>query len=151
MTSASPAPARTCRANNSGTVTALANRFVWITNYKLLGADYGMEAIVPVMRTSLTLNAAGISDSRTGVGDIYLGLAGAGRMARSGTLRPPPACGWTTAAPATRPARQGLAKSTMLTGGLTYHFDAAKPSPPRPWPATNSTARTTRAFATAIK
>jgi hypothetical protein len=31
-------------------VTALANRFVWITNYKLLGADYGMEAIVPVMQ-----------------------------------------------------------------------------------------------------
>jgi hypothetical protein len=32
-----------------------------------------VEAIVPVMRTSLTINAAGISDSRSGVGDVYLG------------------------------------------------------------------------------
>ena len=36
--------------HNRGTVTALANRFVWVTNHKLLGADYGVEAIVPVMR-----------------------------------------------------------------------------------------------------
>lgn len=59
--------------HNRGTVTALANRFVWISQYKLLGADYGMDAIVPVMRTSLTINAAGISDTRSGVGDVYLG------------------------------------------------------------------------------
>ena len=112
--------------HNSGTVTALANRFVWITNYKLLGADYGMEAIVPVMRTSLTLNAAGISDSRTGVGDIYLGPLVLGwhgpqwdAVAAAGL--------WLDNGSTSDPASPGKGyKSTMLTGGLTYHFDAAK-------------------------
>lgn len=112
--------------HNRGTVKALANRFVWITNYKLLGADYGMEAIVPVMRTSLTVNAAGISDSRSGVGDVYLGplvlgwhgpqwdaVAGAGIWLDSASSRDPASPG------------KGY-KSTMLTGGLTYYFDAAK-------------------------
>uniref|UniRef100_UPI0013D3DC55 transporter n=2 Tax=Pseudomonadota TaxID=1224 RepID=UPI0013D3DC55 len=39
----------------------------------VLGADYGVEAIVPLVRTSLTINAAGIADSRSGVGDVYVG------------------------------------------------------------------------------
>ena len=39
--------------SNKGNVTALANRFVWMTGHKLLGADYGVEAIVPIVRTSL--------------------------------------------------------------------------------------------------
>jgi len=114
--------------HNSGTVTALANRFVWITNYKLLGADYGMEAIVPVMRTSLTVNAAGISDSRTGVGDVYVGplvlgwhgsnwdaVAAAGMWldTASNTVGDPTSPG------------KGY-KSTMLTGGATYYFDQQK-------------------------
>lgn len=58
---------------NTGTVTALANRFVWMTPHKLLGADYGMDMIVPVLRTSLTVNAAGISDSQSGIGDVCVG------------------------------------------------------------------------------
>ncbi|MCL1960611.1 MAG: transporter [Desulfovibrionaceae bacterium] len=112
--------------NNSGAVTGLANRFVWITDQKLLGADYGMEAIVPVMHTSLTINAAGISDSRSDVGDIFLGplilswhgpqwdaVAGAGM--------------WLDNASASYPASAGKGfKSTMLTGGGTYYFDSAK-------------------------
>jgi hypothetical protein len=112
--------------NNSGTVTALANRFVWITGQKLLGADYGMETIIPVMRTSLTVNAAGISDSRSGLGDIYVGplilswhgqqwdaVAGAGM--------------WLDNASTSYPASPGKGfKSTMLTGGMTYYFDSAK-------------------------
>ena len=58
--------------HNSATVSALTNRFVWMTGHKVLGADYGVEAIVPLVRTSLTINAAGIADSRTGVGDVYV-------------------------------------------------------------------------------
>lgn len=112
--------------HNRGTVTALANRFVWISQYKLLGADYGMEAIVPVMRTSLTINAAGISDTRSGVGDVYVGplvlgwhgaqwdaVAAAGMWLDSGNTDHPASAG------------KGF-KSTMLTGGATYYFDAAK-------------------------
>ena len=121
-----PGTSENLPGHNSGTVTALANRFVWITNYKLLGADYGMEAIVPVMRTSLTLNAAGISDSRTGVGDIYLGPLVLGwhgpqwdAVAAAGL--------WLDNGSTSDPASPGKGyKSTMLTGGLTYHFDAAK-------------------------
>lgn len=112
--------------HNTGTVTALANRFVWVTNHKFLGADYGMEAIVPVMRTSLTFNAPGISDSRSGVGDVYLGPLVLGwhgpqwdAVAAAGL--------WLDNASDSHPASPGKGfKSTMLTGGLTYYFDGAK-------------------------
>ncbi len=116
----------TVPGHNTGTVTALANRFVWVTNYKLLGADYGMEAIVPVMRTSLTFNAAGISESRSGVGDVYLGPLVLGwhgqqwdAVAAAGL--------WLDNASDSHPASPGKGfRSTMLTGGLTYYFDTAK-------------------------
>ena len=112
--------------HNRGTVSALANRFVWVTQHKLLGADYGMEAIVPLMRTSLTINAAGISDTRSGVGDVYLGPLVLGwhgpqwdAVAAAGM--------WFDTASTSDPASPGKGfKSTMLTGGLTYYFDGAK-------------------------
>ena len=112
--------------HNSGTVTALANRFVWMTGQKLLGADYGVEAIVPVMRTSLTINAAGVSDSRTDLGDIYVGPLVLGwhgqqwdAVAAAGI--------WLDNGSTSHAASGGKGfKSTMLTGGMTYYFDAAK-------------------------
>lgn len=112
--------------HNRGTVTALANRFVWITPHKLLGADYGMEAIVPVMRTSLTINAAGISDTHSGVGDIYLGPLVLGwhgarwdAVAAAGV--------WVDSGNSGQPASAGKGfKSTMLTGGMTYYLNEAK-------------------------
>ena len=112
--------------HNSGTVSALANRFVWMTGHKVLGADYGVEAIVPLMRTSLTFNTPGVSDSRSGVGDVYVGPLVLGwhgaqwdAVAAAGM--------WLDSASTSHPASPGNGyKSTMLTGGLTYHFDAAK-------------------------
>lgn len=117
--------------HNTATIAALANRFVWITDTKVLGADYGVEAIVPLLRTSLTINAAGVSDSRSGVGDVYLGplvlgwhgprwdaVAAAGLWLDSAT-KP-------SASEAAQPGK-GY-KSTMLTAGMTYHFDEAKTS-----------------------
>ncbi len=111
---------------NTGSVTALANRVAWMTSYKFLGADYGVEAIVPVMRTSLHVGAAGIDDSRTGVGDIYLGPLLLGwhgerwdAVAAAGI--------WLDSGSTSNPASPGKGfKSTMLTGGGTYYFDAAK-------------------------
>ncbi|GAB2458554.1 hypothetical protein GCM10027082_06410 [Comamonas humi] len=111
---------------NTGGVTALANRVAWMTSTKLLGADYGMEAIVPVMRTSLHVGAAGIDDSRTGVGDIYLGPLLLGwngerwdAVAAAGI--------WLDNGSTSNPASPGKGfKSTMLTGGGTYYFDSAK-------------------------
>ena len=112
--------------SNKGNVTALANRFVWMTGHKLLGADYGVEAIVPIVRTSLKVGAAGLYDRDTGVGDVYLGplvlgwhgpqwdaVAAAGMWLDTGSTSSPAAAG------------HGY-KSTMLTGGLTYYFDSEK-------------------------
>lgn len=112
--------------HNTGTVVALANRVAWISNHKVLGADYGMETIVPVIGTSLTINAASISESQTGFGDVYfgplvLGWHGANwdAVAAAGI--------WLDTATSSTPAAAGKGfKSTMLTGGGTYYFDAAK-------------------------
>lgn len=112
--------------HNSGTVTALANRFVWMTGHKVLGADYGVEAIVPLLRTSLSINAAGISDSRSDVGDVYVGPLVLGwhgaqwdAVAAAGV--------WLDNGSTSHPASAGKGfKSTMLTGGLTYYWDTAK-------------------------
>jgi len=112
--------------HNTGTVTALANRVAWISPYKVLGADYGMETIVPVLNKSLTINAAGISESKTGIGDIYLGPLVLGwhganwdAVAAAGF--------WLDNAGSDTPASVGNGyRSTMLTGGATFYFDAAK-------------------------
>lgn len=121
-----PGSSNNLPGHNSGTVTALANRFVWMTGQKLLGADYGVEAIVPVLRTSLTINAAGISDSRSGLGDIYVGPLVLGwhgpqwdAVAAAGI--------WLDKASTSNPASPGKGfKSIMLTGGMTYYMDTAK-------------------------
>ena len=107
---------------NKGSVTAVANRLVWITKHKFLGADYGMETIIPVMRTSLDF--ANSKDS--GVGDVYVGPLVLGwhgpqwdAVAAAGM--------WLDTASTSKPASPGKGfKSTMLTGGLTYYFDSAK-------------------------
>ena len=107
---------------NKGSVTALANRLVWVTNHKFLGADYGIETIIPVMRTSLDF--ANSKDS--GVGDVYVGPLVLGwhgpqwdAVAAAGV--------WLDNASDSHPASPGKGfKSTMLTGGLTYYFDGAK-------------------------
>lgn len=112
--------------SNTGTVSALANRLVYITNTKFLGADYGMEAIVPVLRKSLNFNAPGISESNSGVGDVYLGPLVLGwhganwdAVAAAGL--------WLDNASSSSPSKPGNGyKSTMLTGGGTYYFDDAK-------------------------
>lgn len=112
--------------HNTGTVVALVNRLVWISNNKVLGADFGMETIVPLLDTSLTINAASISESKTGVGDVYLGPLVLGwhganwdAVAAAGL--------WLDSASSSTPASPGKGyKSVMLTGGATYYFDAAK-------------------------
>ncbi|HSN79401.1 MAG TPA: transporter, partial [Rhodoferax sp.] len=112
--------------DNKGTVSALANRLVYITNTKLLGADYGMEAIVPVIRKSLTFNVANVSETNSGVGDIYLGPLVLGW--HGGNWDAVAAAGlWFDNADSDSLSKPGNGyKSTMLTGGGTYYFDAAK-------------------------
>ncbi len=114
--------------DNTGTVSALANRFVWISKYRFLGANYGAETIVPVQATSLTFNGVGVSRTARGLGDIYLGpvvlawhgsnwdgIFALGEWLDNGSYNK------------TNPASIGLGyKSTMTTLGGTFYPDAAK-------------------------
>ena len=108
--------------NMTGTVSALANRFVYISSTKVLGADYGFEAIVPVVRKSLAF----AGESNTGVGDVYLGPLVLGW--HGGNWDAVAAAGvWFDTGNSDSISKPGNGyKSTMLTGGGTYYFDAAK-------------------------
>ena len=111
---------------NKGDVSVLDNRFVWITNHKLLGADYGMDFHVPIQHTSLRLGAIGARDAHTSVGDmlfepLILGWHGAqwDAVAAAGV--------WFDNASSNRLAAAGKGyKTLMLTGGVNYYFDQAK-------------------------
>lgn len=121
--------APTTSGSNTAKVTALANRLVWITNEKILGADYGVELIVPVLGIKTSLTGIGLpSQSDSGVGDIYVGplvlswhganwdsVVAAGEWLDSGHYD------------STNSASVGNGyKSTMYTGGATYYFDEGK-------------------------
>src|SRR5690606_32447383 len=49
--------------NNTGSVTAFANRLRYVTDRTFLGANCGAEAIVPVQRTSLRFRGLGVDSS----------------------------------------------------------------------------------------
>lgn len=114
--------------DNSGEVTALVNRFVWMTGKTFLGADYGVEAIIPIQDVSLRFDGGGVRDGDSGVGDLFLSpvvlgwhgerwdaVAAAGYWFDTGDFS------------ADRPASIGKGfGSTMLTLGGTWHFDADK-------------------------
>lgn len=115
-------------SNNTGSVTALVNRFVWVSNKKLLNADYGMEAIIPLQRTSLDFDIAGIDSTERGVADIFVSpvvlgwhgrqwdaVFGAGLWFDTGDYS------------STEPASIGKGfKTTMLTLGGNYYPDVEK-------------------------
>jgi len=121
-----PGSSNALPGENKATIFALANRLAWITNTKVLGADYGMETIVPVQSTSLTLKAAGLADTQSGFGDVYLGpviLSWHGASWDAVTA----AGFWLKSADSSAPASAGKGfASTMLTAGGTYYFDANK-------------------------
>ncbi len=51
-------------------VFATVPRFIWMTEEKFLGADYGMDVAVPFVNVDLKVGALGISDSTFGLGDV---------------------------------------------------------------------------------
>lgn len=53
-------------------VFAMANRLVWITNHQILGADYGMSVIIPIVSTDFNMNSANLHDAEIGMGDIFI-------------------------------------------------------------------------------
>lgn len=107
-----------------GSVTAFANRFIYITDKKFLGADYGMEAIVIVQDNDFDF--AKSSDS--GIGDVFLGpvilgwhgqqwdaVFAAGHWFDTGDYD------------STNPASIGKGfGTTMLTLGGTWYFEEAR-------------------------
>lgn len=112
--------------DNRATVTTVINRVIWISDWKVLGADYGVDFIAPVTRTSLKFNSFGLQESSTGVGDVYLGplilgwhtprwdvSVGAGWWldnGRSGGLADP---------------GRGY-KTASINGGATYYLDEGR-------------------------
>ena len=53
-------------------VFAQAHRFVYITQTKLLGAEYGMSLIVPIISTDFSIKALGLEDAEIGLGDLFV-------------------------------------------------------------------------------
>jgi hypothetical protein len=51
-------------------VYAMANRFIWITNKKILGADFGADIIIPFVYTDIEIRAIGVADEKFGLGDV---------------------------------------------------------------------------------
>ncbi|QBM16461.1 hypothetical protein MARI_05420 [Marinobacter sp. JH2] len=113
---------------NTGEVTALANRFIWITDETFLGATYGVELIVPLQHTSLDFEGLGVRDSDSGLGDVFVGpivlgwhgqqwdaVFAAGHWFDTASYEP------------TEPASIGKGYgTTMLTLGGSWHIDADK-------------------------
>ncbi|MCD8554821.1 transporter [Seleniivibrio sp.] len=60
--------------HNGFDLTTVANvhRFVWITDKKILGADYGMNLIVPLVNVDIEMSDLGVDESSFGLGDINL-------------------------------------------------------------------------------
>ena len=114
--------------DNTGTVSVIANRLVWISNHKLFGANFGMGAIAPVQANSLTFNGIGYAGTSRGLGNLYLepvilawhgtnwdGVFALGRFLNSANYS------------STNPSSVGTGYgSTMLTLGGTYYPDSKK-------------------------
>jgi len=58
--------------SNKGNLWGFANRFVHMTKKKVLGADYGLMAIIPVRYKSFELGAFGYEKDEAGIGDLYV-------------------------------------------------------------------------------
>ena len=107
-------------------VYAMANRMIWITDKKFLGGYYGMDAIVPFVRTDVSIGAAGVADDQFSIGDIFLepitlSWHGARYDAAVGLGFYAPVGQYDV----TKPASAGQDFwTTMLTFGSTFYLDA---------------------------
>ncbi len=54
------------------TVYALVNRFIWISDMKMLGADYGADIIIPANYTDIKISAKNVEDDKFALGDIMI-------------------------------------------------------------------------------
>ena len=54
------------------TVFATAHRFIWVTDIKIFGADYIIDATIPLVGTDIKIGSAGIDDSLFALADICI-------------------------------------------------------------------------------
>jgi hypothetical protein len=52
-------------------VFASAHQFTYMTDYKILGADFGFDMIIPLVYTNIEMKALGVDEDTFGVGDLY--------------------------------------------------------------------------------
>lgn len=67
-----PLSNQTLPGSNEVSSRSYVNRLLWVSDRKLLGADYGMEIIAPVVRNSLKVGALGVRMHDSGGSDIYV-------------------------------------------------------------------------------
>ncbi len=53
-------------------VSAVVTRLIFITKHKILGADFGFDVTLPLVRTSLKIDAISLDETRTGFGDVII-------------------------------------------------------------------------------
>ena len=58
--------------DNKSRASGVVGRLLWMSEQKILGADYGAEILVPVLQTSLNFGLLNFHDQRTGLSDIYV-------------------------------------------------------------------------------
>ncbi|MDP8218557.1 MAG: transporter [Candidatus Theseobacter exili] len=109
-------------------VYANVNRLIWVTDYKILGADYAVDILVPLIYTDISIDAMGLDDDKFGIGDIIfepfiLSWHAAKYDASFGLSVFAP----TGEYDASKPASPGKDNWTgMITLGGTYYFDDEK-------------------------
>lgn len=109
-------------------VYAIANRIVWISDIKILGADYGVDMTIPLIYTDIEIEENGVDDDQFGLGDIWiepllLSWHGPSYAISFGLGAYVP----TGEYDKSRPASPGKDFWTgMLTLGGTYYLDAEK-------------------------
>lgn len=54
------------------TVNGIAHRIAWVTSKDILGADFAVEAVLPMLQTDIKINGERL-DKQTGIGDLYIG------------------------------------------------------------------------------
>ncbi len=110
-------------------VFSSVERFVHVTNYKILGADFFYNVIIPIVHKELDIDASGLSDSQgPALGDINFELLGlAWHRSRFDAVAAMAVIAPTGEYDADKPASPGLGYwSGMLSLGGTAYFDAAK-------------------------
>lgn len=109
-------------------VFATAERLIWITDKKILGGYFGMDAILPFVRTDVSIGALGVDDNQFALGDMFfepitISWHGAQYDAAVGLGFYAPTGKYSM----TEPASAGMDFwTTMLTFGATAYLDQAK-------------------------